>query len=176
MDKKRVIGLLVKGNKAKNLVSKGVKIPSKVYCLTRGASVVSHTNLISEQSIDYSGEVSPNVNSIVTPLDESDENKSECNIIQHTVTDGCSLDSSRGGIVHTDTKTYYPENDREMHVQVNDSYNFDDQMVKVFDINCINDNKFLNTLLSKQVIKKIKGNEYAQCEAFKKWRQQTDFD
>ena len=31
VDKKRVIGLLVKGNKAKNLASKGVKIPMKVY-------------------------------------------------------------------------------------------------------------------------------------------------
>ena len=49
-------------------------------------------------------------------------------------------------------------------------------MVKVFDINNANDDKYLNTLLSKQVIKKIQGSEYAQCEAFKKWRNQTDFD
>ena len=59
---------------------------------------------------------------------------------------------------------------------MNATYTPDDQMVKVFDINSAGDDKFLNTLLSKQVIKKIKGNEYAQCEVFKKWRQQTDFD
>ena len=49
-------------------------------------------------------------------------------------------------------------------------------MVKLFDINIASDDKFLNTLLSKQVIKKIKGNEYLQCDVFKKWREQTDFD
>ena len=59
---------------------------------------------------------------------------------------------------------------------MNGNHISDNQMVKEFDINIASDHKFLNTLLSKQVIKKIKGNEYLQCDVFKKCREQTDFD
>ena len=47
-------------------------------------------------------------------------------------------------------------------------------MVKIFDI--ASDDKYLNTLLSKQVIKRVLANGNMQCEVFKKWRDQTDFD
>ena len=47
-------------------------------------------------------------------------------------------------------------------------------MIKIFDI--ANDDKYLNTLVSKQVIKRVLANESMQCEVSKKWRQQTDFD
>ena len=44
------------------------------------------------------------------------------------------------------------------------------KMIKIFHI--ANADKYLNTLVSKQVL----ANESMQCEVFKKWRQQTDFD
>ena len=80
------------------------------------------------------------------------------------------------GIVDTDTNTYYHDNDNEKQVQTVGVSTSVDQVVKVFDINTTGDDKYLNTLLSKQVVKRIKGNEYLQCDVFRKWREQTDLD
>ena len=49
MDKKHIIGLLVKGNKARNLVNRGVKIPTKMYLTTKKACIVSSGDVVDEQ-------------------------------------------------------------------------------------------------------------------------------
>ena len=190
VDKKRVNGLLVKGNKAKNLVSGGVKIPTKIYYANkRGASESVITDPLCDSLCEVSNDIRTCVPLHTSGGDNSEvlsevdmefalvnhgENTSKCDISQDNGTGGSLLHSTCGTIV--DTQTYYTENDKEIQAQNGVNVVSDDAMVKVFDINNANDDKYLNTLLSKQVIKKIQSNEYAQCEAFKKWRYQTDFD
>ena len=107
VDKKRVNGLLVKGNKAKNLVSGGVKIPTKIYYANkRGAS----ESVIADPLCDNLCEVSNDVRTCVAlhtsmgdnsevlsevdmkvALSNHSENTSKCDISQDNGTGGCLL-------------------------------------------------------------------------------------
>ena len=121
MDKKSIISLLVKGNKAKHLVNRGVKVPTKLYRPTKNASIVSGVDIINEQSIGQSSDVLLDSDRIFTPPVHIEETVSEYDSIHngHGIGGG-PLENSRVGIVDTDTNTYCPESDRQIQVQVDD--------------------------------------------------------
>ena len=56
------------------------------------------------------------------------------------------------------------------------SNNICDKNVKLFDINSHSDDKYINNLLLKSVVKRLTSNIHLQCDAFKQWKSQTDFD
>ena len=176
MDKKQIIGLLARGNKAKQLMNKGVKIPTKIYRPTNKASIVSGANTVHGASSEGTCDMSLHGDGGFTPRSHSDECVNECVHIQDNRNNDFPVQGERVGIVDTDTNTYYHDNDNEKQVQTVGVSMSVDQVVKVFDINTTGDDKYLNTLLSKQVVMRIKGNEYLQCDVFRKWREQTDFD
>ena len=176
VDKKQILGLLAKGNKAKYLVIKGVKVPTKIYRPTNNKSIVSNIGTTSDTLTGGVHEVSLHDDGVFTPRAHVNECVNECVSMEDNSMRGDPLHNNCVGISDTDTNTYYHGNDRKNQASIAGDNMLENQMVKVFDINAAGDDKFLNTLLSKQVVKKIKGDAYLQCDAFKKWREQTDFD
>ena len=89
---------------------------------------------------------------------------------------GSQFTDNSVGTFNIDANENQLEGSKQNYAVVRKAFILDNQMVKVFDINMTGDDKFLNTFLFKQVAKKIKGNEYLQSSAFKKWREQRDGD
>ena len=82
MDKKQIIGLLARGNKAKQLVNKGVKIPTKIYRQTNKAGIVSGANTVHGASSEGTCDMSLHGDGGFTPRSHSDECVNECVHIQ----------------------------------------------------------------------------------------------
>ena len=109
MDQKRIVGLLVKGNKARNLVKRGMKIPTKIFHSTKQACIVPCADGVHEQSID-STEVALDVDRNVPPL-ERVKSSNICCSIHNKINGVFSPEYRSGGIVDTDTNTYCLESD-----------------------------------------------------------------
>ena len=129
VDKKRIIGLLVKRNKVKNLVIRGVKIATKIYYSTRK---VFSGDVADEQLTDYSSEVSLDFDRNATPSVHIDKSGGEVFTILLVVV--VHLNIVMEVLFYTDTNTYCPESDRQMLVQVNGNHISDDQIVQVFTV------------------------------------------
>ena len=150
VDKKQIVGLLAKGNKAKYFVNKGVKVPTKIYRPTNNKSIVSSMDTTCDTSSGGVDEVSLHGDRVFTPRAHVNECVNECVSMQDNSMRGDPLHNNCVGITDTDTNTYYHGNDRKNQVPMAGDKMLENQMVEVFDINAASDDKFLNTLLSKQ--------------------------
>ena len=162
VEKKVVNGLLVRGNKQKQLTKKGVNIKSKVF--------VSSKNTIPDMQLYTNHDHNQN-NTPMSTNDTSTTVTPECK--QNVVCSGL-VDGGIGVNVNIETHSNDHQGNNLCQGCEGGATSHHRDMVKIFDI--ASDDKYLNTLLSKQVIKRVLANGDMQCEVFKKWCDQTDFD